>query len=291
MSLLAVLATVAPVFALIALGAGFSAWRRVDIATLTDVVVYLGGPALVFRALVEADVGARETAQLVAGTITVVIGSGGLAVLATRALGVRLGAMLLPAMFMNAGNMLLPLSLFAFGQAGLERAAIILVVVVALHSTIGVAIATGTWTWMEIFRLPYFYALLGALAVRVLRADLPAVLARPVNLLGDMAIPLMLIALGSRLRLVRGGSWRRPLFITGVRLFGGFLLGLSFAELAGLAGTARGCLVLASAMPAAVVNFVFAERYENEAAEVAMAVVASTCASVVTTPLVLWVAS
>ncbi|RMF22246.1 MAG: AEC family transporter, partial [Deltaproteobacteria bacterium] len=51
MSIAAVLSTVAPVFALIALGYFFGALRRMDVTTLTDVVVYLGGPALVYTAL------------------------------------------------------------------------------------------------------------------------------------------------------------------------------------------------------------------------------------------------
>lgn len=34
--------------------------------------------------------------------------------------GLHLGALYLPAMFMNSGNMMLPLTLFAFGESGLR---------------------------------------------------------------------------------------------------------------------------------------------------------------------------
>jgi predicted permease len=64
-------------------------------------------------------------------------------------------------------------------------------------------------------------------------------------------------------------------------------MGLLFVTVAGLDGVARDCLLLASIMPAAVINFVFAEKYGKEAGSVATAVAVSTAVSLVTTPLLL----
>ena len=60
-----------------------------------------------------------------------------------------------------------------------------------------------------------------------------------------------------------------------------------FVFATGLDGVARSCLLLASVMPSAVINFVFAEKYANEPGSVATTVVVSTVVSLVTTPLVL----
>jgi predicted permease len=50
---------------------------------------------------------------------------------------------------------------------------------------------------------------------------------------------------------------------------------------------ARGVLIIQSAMPAAVLNYLFAARYNNDPQEVAGVVVISTLMSVVALPLFL----
>ncbi|RMF18597.1 MAG: hypothetical protein D6760_13730, partial [Deltaproteobacteria bacterium] len=265
------------------LGYFFGALRRMDVTTLTDVVVYLGGPALVYTALVDAKLDPNEAGLLAAGAVVLVLGPGLLLAAVVR----QPRGLLLPAMFMNAGNMLLPLCLFAFGKAGLARGTVIFVVVAALHSTLGVTIASGRWTLGPMLRLPFIYAVVAAFAVRSGWLVLPEIAIRIVALLSQLAIPLMLLALGLRLRSVRIDSWRRPLLAGVARMGGGYLCGLAFVTAFGVAGTSRACLLLAATMPSAVVNFAFAETYRNEPAEVAATVVLTTLASVVAAPLVL----
>jgi len=282
-----VLSTVSPVFALAAIGYAFGARLRIDLASVTQLVVYLAGPALIFTGLVDGPLEARSATILVLGVVIVVVGVGGLVVAITSLTGRKPGALLLPAMFMNSGNMLLPLSLFAFGEPGLRHAIVIFVTVAVLQSSLGVAIASGRASMLEMFRLPYIYAVLAALLVRVTGASVPAFLARVLELVGGMAIPLMLFALGLRLRSVRLTSWRAPLLITLARIFGGYAIAAAYVACTGIEGTTRSCLLLASVMPAAVINFVFAEKYGAEAGEVAATVAVSTFVSLLTTPLLL----
>ena len=65
------------------------------------------------------------------------------------------------------------------------------------------------------------------------------------------------------------------------------MVGLAVAHLYRLDGTARAVLILQSAMPVAVFNYLFAARWNNQPDEVAGAVVASTLASIVTVPVLL----
>jgi predicted permease len=283
----AVLATVLPVFGLVALGFVFGRFHRVDLATLTDVVVYMAGPALVFSSLAHGTLVTSDALTVMAGTCVIVLGVG-VAMRAVAAVGgLRPGPLYLPAMFMNSGNMLLPLGLFAFGEEGLRHGVIIFVTVAVLQSTVGVTIASGRPAPAEMFRLPYVHAAVAALAVRVAGVILPEVAARPIAMVGDMAVPLMLIALGLRLRTLAPGSWRAAGFVVVMRIAGGYAMAWSFVTIVGLEGTARSCLLLGSVMPSAVINFIFAEKFASEPGDVATAVVASTLVSVVTTPLVL----
>jgi len=64
----------------------------------------------------------------------------------------------LPTLFMNAGNMGIPLALFAFGQAGLQRATLMFVIITFLQYSLGIYILNGRSNWTEIFRLPLIYA-------------------------------------------------------------------------------------------------------------------------------------
>jgi predicted permease len=290
MTALQIFEVVFPAFALVAVGYGVGAFLRMDLATLTDTVVYLAAPALIFAAISQGPLDSGQALVMAAGAVTIVLGVGALVRAGAWLAGVSPGALYLPAMFMNAGNMQLPLSLFAFGEQGLRLGVVFFVTITILQSTIGVAIASGGGDYREMFRLPHVYALTAALAVRSVAADVPAAVMRPVELLGDMAIPMMLLALGLRLRTVRIASWRGPLWISAARIGGGFGVGWLFVTAAGVEGTARGCLLLASVMPAAVVNFVFAEKYANSPGDVATAVVVSTLVSLAAIPLVLAVA-
>ena len=72
-----------------------------------------------------------------------------------------------------------------------------------------------------------------------------------------------------------------------LRLGLGFAVGLGVASTFRLDGTARGVLILQSAMPTAVFNYLFAQRYATRPEEVAGAVTVSTLLTLAVMPLVL----
>jgi len=283
----AVAQTVLPVFALMAIGYLFGRSRVLDLTTLTEIVIYLAGPALVFRSLAEGGIDMDQVAVLAGGTAVLIIGVGMLCWIAGAILGFRLGQLYLPVMFMNAGNMLLPLSLFAYGSEGLSYAVVVFATAAFLQSSLGVAIASGRLRPGETLRLPYIYAAIAGLTAEAYGLHMPPIVARPISLLADLAVPLMLLSLGLRLRAVDVSAWRRPVAAAAGRFAGGYLVGWIFVLACGVTGLERSILLLASVMPAAVINFVFAEKYGNASGEVAGAVFASTVCSLVVVPLVL----
>ena len=281
-----VLRTVAPIFLLAGVGWGLAHWRRLSIDTLTEVVMYIGAPCLVFSSLSSGTVHAAETGTLVVACLVMVGGTALVARLLFAASGSRPGPYLLPAMFMNAGNMLLPLCLFAFGDEGLVRGVIVFATMSVLMSSLGVYVAGGKRPG-EVFRLPYIYAAVAGLAVGWTGIELPEPVQRSVALLGDLAIPLMLLALGARLQQQVVPSLKGPLLATAARMGGGYLVALLFVWVTGVDGVTRSVLMLVSVMPSAVINFVFAQKYGDAATEVAATVFVSTLVSLVAIPLVL----
>jgi predicted permease len=282
-----ILATVVPVLLVVAVGWLLGERLALDLRTLTELVLHLGGPALVFVSLLRGDVAGAEIVVLAVGAAVIVLGVGVVVRVGASVAGRQPGALYLPAMFFNAGNMLLPLALLAFGEAGLSRAVVVFATMCFLQSSLGVALASGRFDLGRMLRLPYFHAVVAAGLVRAGGFEVPAMLLRPLEMLGSLAVPLMLLALGLRLRSVRSPDWRAPLWVTAARIGGGYLVARLFVGAVGLEGTGRSVLLLASVMPAAVINFVFAEKYGEESSDVAAAVMVSTLVSFATTPLVL----
>jgi predicted permease len=96
----------------------------------------------------------------------------------------------LPILFMNAGNMGIPLALFAFGPAGMQRATLLYVFSAFLQYSLGIYILNGRANWIEIFRLPLIYAAVGGVYFNLMHIRIPEALAQPINMLGQRDHPM-----------------------------------------------------------------------------------------------------
>jgi len=194
----------------------------------------------------------------------------------------------LPAMtWSNAGNIGLPLCLFAFGSEGLSLAIAFFTISSLTNYTLGQGVAAGGLSFAQLLRMPIVYVIALALALIATDNQLPQFVGRAVQLLGGIAVPLMLLSLGYSLATLKIASIRLSLMFALARLIGGFAIGWAVAWMFGLEGVARGVVVIQSAMPAAVLNYLFALRYGNDPQEVAGVVVLSTLFAVLLLPLFL----
>jgi predicted permease len=205
--------------------------------------------------------------------------------------GVGRRGLLLPAVFWNAGNLTLPLARLAFGPQGLEAAAVIFVTVAILNSTVGLWIAKGENGLTEVIRMPLVYGSVGGLTLALSGQTLPRYVMEPIEMVGGMAIPLMLITLGMHLRSLAVRDLRHTVVVVAIRVAGGAACASLFVTLFGVFGVERQVLLLASIMPAAVINVMMAQRYSTDPSLVASAVVLGTAISLVTIPLVLYLVS
>jgi predicted permease len=282
------LAPVIPVFLLIAAGFTFAHWKKINLTSVTEVIVYLGTPSLVFSSLAGKPLFATDIAVLSAGILLIFAIVGFFIRLYFLVSGFSSRGFALPTLFMNAGNMGIPLALFAFGQAGLQRATLMFVIITFLQFSLGIYILNGRGNWTEIFRLPLIYAALAGLSVNLAQISLPEVLLRPIIMLGQATIPIMLISLGYRLHEVESLQWGHALGGALARIGGGFAAANLAVHLIGAEGVNRQVLLLYGALPAAVVNFVLTEKYRQDPALAASIVVISTFISIFTIPVVLW---
>ncbi len=280
---------VAPIFVVAGLG---YAWARLgrafDTDFVTNIVLTLATPCLVFAVLTKIDSSVTDFGTIAFAMLVALALFAALGAILLRAMGGLPAHSYLPALiFGNQGNIGLPLAFFAFGDVGLGLA----VTAFAVHSvaqfTIGVSIAAGTANLRQLLKAPVLYGVLAALPFLFTGVRPPAWIDNTVTLLGGLVIPLMLLTLGVALSRLKITRIRRSAVIAAARLIGGLAVGLLVAEVLDLDGVLRGVLIIQSAMPVAIFNYVFALRYEREPEDIAAAIVISTLASFATLPLIL----
>ncbi len=288
MALYKILSIVFPVFTTIGIGYLFARFKRIDLNSLIEILLFVTIPALVISSLIKRKIPPDEIGLVFLSALLVVAGVGVIAHLYLRITGrTELRGFYLPTMFMNSGNMALPLALLSFGSRGLQVAILYYVSVSLLVYTLGIYMAKGGDGFREIFRLPLIYATLIGIGLSVAEIPLPSPLTVTVDMIGDATIPLMLLSLGYRLESIHARDLGMAIWGGIIRIGGGFLISLALVWFIGLGGVTGKIVILSSSMPSAVINFILTERYNLNPALVASVVVVSTVMSLFTTPLIL----
>ena len=195
-----------------------------------------------------------------------------------------------PLIFPNNGNMGLPLCLFAFGQLGLALALGSFMVMMIATFTVGLLLVSeGGWgdRFKDMARQPVIHSMIIALAMLVTGTHLPRWIDNTVTLIGGFAIPLMTITLGVSLATLKIVTLGRSFGFSIARIFGGLALGWLSCWLLNVEGVSRSVVLLQSAMPVAVFNYLLALRYDRNPQEIAAMVVISTLVAFVTLPFLL----
>ena len=266
-------------------------WARIgqpfDSDLVSTLVYKISVPCLIIAIFAKVRL-TPDAVTAVAGAALVIY----LATAAAAALILRLAHLPIPSylpslMFPMVGSMGLPICLFAFGEDGLALALVFFTLGAIGTFTIGAAIAAGRVSYAKLIGEPAIWAALIAIGLLWFDLTLPKWIVDTTGLLGGMAIPLQLIALGSSLAQFRVTSLPRGVSLSLLRLALGYGAGFGIAELFDLEGLVRAVVILQSAMPVAVSNYLFAVVYKREPAEIAGMVLISTGITFVTLPLLL----
>ena len=279
---------VVPTFLLIGLGAfADRLFPKLHMETLTRLAIYFLIPALIFAALARTDLTLGGASRLALAYVVYLVVLAAISVVGSRGLPAReQRAVVVTSLFGNTGNMGLPITLFAYGAAGLDRAVVLLVVSLILMFAVGPSMLSGKAASVrgrivEALRLPPIWATVLGVAINAAGWQMPLSLDRGVGLLADAAIPVMLLSLGVQMR--RSWVWSisgPALRATAFRLLAGPVVAFGAAWALALADLDRNVLILSAAMPAAVTMFVVAVEVDGDYAGVARTVVATTVGSI-----------
>jgi len=305
-----ILATLTPVFAVLALGYALAKSRFISrnfLDELNRFVYYVALPALILSNLSALEALPAGTIPAVlcflSGTLAVVA----LALLTARFLGLerwQYGTFIQGAYRGNLAFIGIPVLVYALrdlpeeeSAAIIAQAILIFAPIMVTYNVIAVIVLVGSQpsktgnglreAVLKILKNPLILSALGGVTLFLLPIRLPAALANTLEFLGRVAAPCAVICVGGAMALVSmEGRYRSASFSallkTGIAPVVIYLISLRF----GLSPTTLLILMVFSATPSAVASYVMARQMGGDEAMASGSIVLSTLLSVISLALV-----
>ncbi len=198
----------------------------------------------------------------------------------------------LPPFFLpNTGNMGIPICLFAYGTIGMGVAAAISSLVVLLHFTANIFLASKKFDIKIILKSPSSYAVIIAVAFLYFDLEMPKFVLNTVMLLGYAMIVLILMSLGVSLTQMKVFSLKSSLISSIGRVIVGPIIGFALIKVFNLSGFAAGVLLIQSSMPSAILTYLIASMYSPKKIvdNISSMIVVSTLMSLITIPIIVFI--
>ncbi len=285
-----IVAIIFPVFSIVVVGYLYARYRsETDMSSGNHINMDVFIPALIFDTLSASDYALSDYLHLTLGGTVVVLGSAMVAWPVAKLMGYQWKTFVPPMMFNNSGNMGVPLIILTFGATALPAAVLLFAIENFLHFLLGQQMITQRWSIKVIFRNPMIIATIAGISVSVLQVAIPEFLRLPIHLLGQVSIPLLLFSLGVRMLAIDFRNWQIGAMGALICPVSGLIAAWLFLQVVDLPADQVPILLLFSALPPAVLNFLVAERFSQEPQKVASIVLIANFASVLVIPVVLWV--
>jgi malate permease and related proteins len=281
------LAILFPIFGIVAAGFFYARKHKPEMAVANRLNMDVFVPALVFAAMAGKSFDLAEYAPLALGGFLVLATCGLLAWPIARLCGVQPKTLVPPMMFNNSGNIGLPLAVLAWGEEALPAAVILFMVENTLHFSFGAKLLDPKTRILMLWRIPVVFAAIRRFGRGLLKIPVWQPLVIAIKMLGDVSVPLLLFSLGVRMTDVSFGEWKLSVGSAILRPLAGMAIAWGVVLLLGLEGRDAAMLLVFGALPPAVLNFLFAERYKQEPQRVASIVLIGNLAALIFLPLAL----
>lgn len=296
----------ATIAAVIGVGALIAHLGVVDLGAqqvLNRVAFFVASPALLLTTVAEADVSDVLSRSLVATVAGVVVAATAYAVIAAWRWRRTPGELVIGSLassYVNAGNLGLPVAAYVLGDAAFVAPTLLLQLLVLQPTALALLDAdvrkrrpSVVDVLVRPFTNPLTIGTLIGLLLSVTGWRLPTVIADPVELIGAMAVPGMLLAYGIALRLGPGFGGEVPpgeLTLTSVlKLAVQPVVAYAVAHhVLGLTGHPLLAVVVCSALPTAQNIFVHATRYDRSTTLARDTILLTTLGAVPVIALVVW---
>ena len=258
---------------------------------ITNFAGNIGTPAMIFYTVTTTGITFNIFTQYFVYALIMI---GGFAVIGLIALSLlkkdlsmELPSLILP----NTGNMGIPICLFAYGTQGLGVASAIASVIILFHFTLGVFLAKKKFSLDIVVKSPPVYAIIISVIFLYFQIKTPLFLENTTFLLTYATIFLVLMSLGIALTRFKF-SLKNSIILSVCRVILGPLIAFIIIYNFNLSGFAAGVLLIQSAMPSAILNYLVGSMYSPKkiVESIASTIVVSTVASFLTIPIIVFIA-
>ncbi len=259
-----------------------------DNKVIGGIVSRVGYPTLIISHLSTTKIAVATFLDVMAAAALAIAGFGALGFVALKAIRLPVRAFLTPLMHGNVGNIGLPITLLALGDAGMAYSMGFVVVVLISIFTVGMWIPAGEFSAKKLATSPIIYAVIVSLALMATGYSLPQPVAKSFDILGGLSIPLMLLTLGHTLASLQVHRLGRAVILTVLHLIMATVIATALVWAFGFTGAERGAVILCCLMPSSVATYLFIDQHMPEyGPDVAGFILVSTLATIVVLPLAL----
>ncbi len=287
---------VLPIMAVFGAGYVLQRIRILDVKSIAAASIYIFLPALVFTTLYEASFNRGYTVIILFAAVLLVAMIGLVKLFAwvfKWSESVESGSILTTA-FMNSGNYGVPVMLFAIGEAAMPYAIFLMVLQSLIMNVFGVYYASRSSSGfyghaLPFSKMPATYAAILAFVFQAFSWDVPETVYSTLSMLGDAAVPLMMVLLGMQLASITSlqFNWQVILTTAGVRMVLSPLIAFLFIWLVPIEPVVGSVLVIAAAMPSAATTTMYAVEFDTEPDLVSSITLVTTLISIVTVTVLL----
>ncbi|WP_170387130.1 AEC family transporter [Ruegeria atlantica] len=259
-----------------------------DNKVIGGVVSRVGYPTLIISHLSTTKIAVGTFLDVMAAAALAIAGFGVLGFVALKSMRLPVRAFLTPLMHGNVGNIGLPITLLALGDAGMAYTMAFVVVVLISIFTVGMWIPAGEFSPKKLASSPIIYAVILSLVLMATGYSLPQPVAKSFDILGGLSIPLMLLTLGHTLATLRIKSLGRAVLLTLLHLVMAIVIAAALVWAFDFTGAERGAVILCCLMPASVATYLFIDQHVPEyGPDVAGFILVSTFTIIVVLPVAL----
>ncbi|HAS6347590.1 AEC family transporter [Vibrio sp. IRLE0018] len=278
-----------PVFALAGVGFLVGHYLKPDFKPINRINIDVFLPALVFSSLATMPLDTQQLPLIWASLVAVLL-PGLLMMPVCKLTGLSFKTWAPPHMFRNSGNLAIPLFAYAFGDAAQSSAVLLFVMSSCIHISLGIALLSRGGSLLQMVKMPVFIAASLAVVFNLNHVAVWSPLIEATSLLGQAAVPVMLLSLGAQMTHLKWSGLRIGLYSTLQSIATGLIAFAVIYFFIPLPPLQMKMMVLFTMLPAAVMNYLFAERFHIEPEKVASMVLFGNFFSVLTLPLLLWCA-
>ncbi|WP_413699584.1 AEC family transporter [Psychromonas sp. KJ10-10] len=278
-----------PILSLVLVGLCIGLWLKPDFKPINRLNIDAFAPALVFSSLVIMPLDVEQIPLLSASLLAIFIPAL-LMLPICYFFKLKYKVWTPPVMFRNSGNLAIPLFTYAFGETAIAPAVLLFVISSCLHFSVGLALISKGNPLVQVVRMPIFIAAVLALGLNLFGIAIWEPLYNATSLLGQAAIPIMLVALGAQMCHIRLSGLKIGLWSTGLSILTGGIAFILIYLLIPLSTLHLQMMLLFTMFPPAVMNYMMAERFDLEPEKVASMVLFSNFLCVITLPIMLSIA-